>query len=86
MFQSTILKRAARLAAPTAVAATATIGAISMTSSTSGEEPRGRAAWCEDKEESVLSMLGDIQSRVSDDDDWCVLFLCDGVFFKWPDT
>ena len=69
MFQSTLLKRAARLAAPAAAAAAATTaGVVSMTSS-SGDERQQQVrgvAFCDDKkEESVLSMLGDIQARVS---------------------
>ena len=68
MFQSTLLKRAARLAAPAAAAAATTAGVVSMTSSTGDEQQkqvRG-VAFCDDKkDESVLSMLGDIQARVS---------------------
>ncbi len=67
MFQSTVLKRAAKLAAPAAAAAA---GVVSMTSSSSGGDERLKqqqqvrgVAMCEDK--SVLSMLGDIQARVS---------------------
>ena len=72
MFQSTMLKRAARLAAPAAAAAATTAGVVSMTSSSSGDDQRLKkqqqqgVALCEDKKDaSVLSMLGDIQARVS---------------------
>ena len=68
MFQSTMLKRAARLAAPAAAAAATTVGVVSMTSS-SGDDRQQQVrgvALCEDKKDaSVLSMLGDIQARVS---------------------
>lgn len=65
-----MLKRAARLAAPAAAAAAATtVGVVSMTSS-NGDDMNKQlvrgAALCDDKkDESVLSMLGDIQARVS---------------------
>jgi hypothetical protein len=73
MFQSTMLKRAARLAAPAAAAAATTVGVVSMTSSNDGDDRNQQqvrgAALCDDKkDESVLSMLGDIQARVSHDD------------------
>jgi len=65
-----MLKRAARLAAPAAAAAAATtVGVVSMTSS-NGDDMNKQlvrgAALCDDKkDESVLSMLGDIQARLS---------------------
>ncbi len=76
MFQSTMLKRAARLAAPAAAAAAATTaGVVSMTSSNGDDrlkqqqqqQVRGVALCDDKKDESVLSMLGDIQARVSYD-------------------
>ena len=74
MFQSTMLKRAARLAAPAAAAAAATTaGVVSMTSSNGDDrlkqqqQVRGVALCDDKKDESVLSMLGDIQTRVSYD-------------------
>ena len=75
MFQSTLLKRAARLATPAAAAAAAatTVGVVvSMTSSEDDnniimKSSSPAAALCDDKKEheSVMTMLGDIQSRVS---------------------
>ena len=69
MFQSTMLKRAARLAAPAAAAAATTAGVVSMTSSNGDDRQQQQVrgvALCDDKkDESVLSMLGDIQARVS---------------------
>jgi hypothetical protein len=77
MFQSTLLKRAARLATPaTAAAAATTVGVVvSMTSSEDVDNnniimksrPTTTSALCDDKkeDESVMTMLGDIQSRVS---------------------
>ena len=73
MFQSTLLKRAARLATPAAAAAATTVGVVvSMTSSEDDDiiimkSSSPAAALCDDKKEheSVMSMLGDIQSRVS---------------------
>lgn len=75
MFQSTLLLRAARLAAP--AAATATVGVVCMTSSGDdlNQKIRGSTttttatALCDDKKKnehaSVIGMLGDIQARVS---------------------
>mmetsp|Transcript_12283 Transcript_12283/g.18569 ORF Transcript_12283/g.18569 Transcript_12283/m.18569 type:complete len:543 (+) Transcript_12283:103-1731(+) len=70
MFQSTMLKRAARLAAPAAAAAATTAGVVSMTSSNGDDRQQQQqvrgVALCDDKkDESVLSMLGDIQARLS---------------------
>eukprot|EP00985_Skeletonema_marinoi_P014748 scaffold7522_cov202-Skeletonema_marinoi.AAC.3 len=64
-----MLKRAARLAAPAAAAAATTAGVVSMTSSNGDDRQQQQVrgvALCDDKkDESVLSMLGDIQARVS---------------------
>jgi len=69
MFQSTMLKRAARLAVPAAAAAATTAGVVSMTSSNGDDRQQQQVrgvALCDDKkDESVLSMLGDIQARLS---------------------
>eukprot|EP00577_Skeletonema_sp_RCC1716_P015924 CAMPEP_0113411050 /NCGR_PEP_ID=MMETSP0013_2-20120614/22036_1 /TAXON_ID=2843 ORGANISM="Skeletonema costatum, Strain 1716" /NCGR_SAMPLE_ID=MMETSP0013_2 /ASSEMBLY_ACC=CAM_ASM_000158 /LENGTH=536 /DNA_ID=CAMNT_0000297333 /DNA_START=455 /DNA_END=2065 /DNA_ORIENTATION=+ /assembly_acc=CAM_ASM_000158 len=65
-----MLKRAARLAAPAAAAAATTAGVVSMTSSNGDDRQQQQqvrgVALCDDKkDESVLSMLGDIQARLS---------------------
>ena len=65
-----MLKRAARLAVPAAAAAATTAGVVSMTSSNGDDRQQQQqvrgVALCDDKkDESVLSMLGDIQARVS---------------------
>ncbi|KAK1737826.1 adenylosuccinate synthetase [Skeletonema marinoi] len=69
MFQSTMLKRAERLAVPAAAAAATTAGVVSMTSSNGDDRQQQQVrgvALCDDKkDESVLSMLGDIQARLS---------------------
>lgn len=89
MFQSTLLKRAARYATPAAAAAAAatTVGVASSTMSMTSEDDTNiimksrstTSALCDDKkeEESVLSMLGDIQSRVSFFFLSCIVFVVD---------
>jgi len=87
MFQSTMLKRAARLAAPAAAAAATTAGVVSMTSSNGDDRQQQQqqvrgVALCDDKkDESVLSMLGDIQARVSCSNVMMISVVADWLFY-----